>query len=405
MSSQGRQSRSASLMASRQSTNDLEDDRRTVNDRGFLEEQIKLLKSLDDRSREDLSQHLHFIYHLNQFYLGRSRVSNVESGSAQGSEGAKEIEANRRKSVVPSLKHRWRAWPLPVQQTPRLDLGVSPSDSLCEYLTSVMLRSAFAQTKLRENPQIFSADDELSAKICVPAIEHIKSSLDRLLIGIYRSREGYAAKEDPQAIDTIFRKRRHRFTESNIDAGPGPNDAIAAKKQRMDTNHSGDHLITQIYRQGSQQLLSATDVLQHAMLQSFPRKVLERTNERLESILWQPLGGGDGEHGKYLTLIEDKRGSAYFGSLTADGTTSVDGLEPVANAFLETDSRRVQIGDKQINRSMWEALDENQVQVAEAGCFDRDGFLEEIPGPGRTKESRRRNYKAKKRQELETRHA
>ncbi|KAF3909280.1 hypothetical protein ABW20_dc0107250 [Dactylellina cionopaga] len=403
-SDQARNSRSVSLALSRQSMDAPEGGKPRGHDRILLDEQVQLLKSLDDRQREDLAQHLLLTFHLNQYFKQGLQNPSRESeviGEPVGNGGEKNETP---KSNKVSLQRRWRAWPLPLRQTPRLEQGSSTSDSLRGCLTATLLRFASNKMGSREEKETFSADDDYSARFCAPASEHIMASLDRLLVGLYRSKEGYAANEAVQNIDTLFRKGRHRFGKRKGDKGSLQNnlnsDDRMTKKQRTGADSSVPST-TQAYRQGSQRLLSATDVFQHAMLQLFPLKVLQRGSERLESLFQLPPGG-DYQHNKYLTLIEGKQASAQFGSLKEEkDSNDADWMESTSRMFLKTDAERVQVGEKHVSRAMWEAYDEHKAQKTEAGCFDRDGFLEEIPGPGRTNENRRRNYKAKKRRELE----
>ncbi|KAF3909381.1 hypothetical protein AA313_de0200964 [Arthrobotrys entomopaga] len=393
-----------SLAASRQSTNGPEDPRQRL-DKNFLGDQFQLLKSLDDQLREDLAQHLLLTFHSNQYYQRTSRIPRLEPAPEEDLNQIEEPEKPKQNYPVPSLRRRWRAWPLPRHQTPRLEIECSSSDSLHQCLVAALLRSAAAKMNNREDAETFSADDETSSKICFSTSQHIMASLDKLLIGIYQSKEGYAANEAVQDVNSLFRKRRQRGgNQGDLDEEDVPStDHVATKKQKLHKSY-GSHSISQVYKQGSQRLLSAADILQHGMIQSVPRSVLQRASKRLE-ILLRPPPDIRHEHNKYLTLTESKHESIHIGFLDKYGDNSAHDMEFASYKFLGTDVERVQVGDKQISRSVWEAWDESKVQVAEAGCFDRDGFLEEIPGPGRTNENRRRKYRNKRSQELESHHS
>ncbi|KAK6538591.1 hypothetical protein TWF694_010169 [Orbilia ellipsospora] len=393
-----------SITASRLSTDHSEEPRKSL-DRNFLGDQFQILKSLDDQLREDLAQHLLLTFHSNQYYQQTLRAPRLELTSEENLDQHEESEKSNRNRLVPSLRRRWRAWPLPRHQTPRLELECNSSESLRQCLVAAILRSAAAKMNAREDAETFSADDETSSKVSASASQHIMTSLDKLLIGIYRSKEGYAANEAVQDVNSLFRKRRQRRgNEGDLDEEDVPStDHIATKRQKLHKSY-GSHSISQVYKQGSQRLLCAADILQHAMIQSVPRSILQRASKRLENLL-RPPPDIRCEQNKYLILSEGKHHDIHIGFLDKDGDNSADDMEFASHKFLGTDAERVQVGDKQISRAVWEAWDENKAQVAEAGCFDRDGFLEEIPGPGRTNENRRRNYRNKRNQVLESRHS
>ncbi|KAK6527228.1 hypothetical protein TWF281_010417 [Arthrobotrys megalospora] len=372
-------------------------------DRLQVEEHVQLLQSLDERLREDLAQHLLMTFHINTHYqqqpgtsMKGSNIASLEVDSDiedTTSRSNQEQGGGRLVVKATTLRRRWRAWPLPLEQTPRPEPGYISSGSLQDSLLATMLRYASAQMRTREETQNrFSADDTISEKLCSPATEHIVASLDRLLAGIYRSREGYAADQTVQNLNALLRKRKKRHRPSRE---PLCADDMVIKKQKVDASGRPR---SQVYRQGSQRLLSATDVFQHALVQSFPRGVLQRASERLGHLLQLPRNS---EHSSYFTLTETKQQPLKPGPLNKVSMVDVDGMGSLTPMFLGTDTERVQMGGKVINRTTWETWDENRAQVAEQGCFSRDGFLEEIPGQGRTNENRRRMRKEKKLQELE----
>ncbi|KAK6508626.1 hypothetical protein TWF506_010707 [Arthrobotrys conoides] len=368
-------------------------------DRLQVEEHVQLLQSLDEKLREDLAHHLLMTFHTNKHYQQHPKISPAgpDIASTQADSDIEEVAPNSNQAggrvVKPTtLLRRWRAWPLPLEQTPRPEPGYISSGSLQDSLLATMLRYASAQMRLRQSLAEFSADDTVSAALCSPAIERIVSSFDRMLAGIYRSREGYTADQTIQNLNALLRKRkkRHRTSREPLRA-----DDMVIKKQKTDTL---GRTTSQVYRQGSQGLLSATDVFQHALVQSFPRGVLQRASERLGRFLQLPRNA---DHASYITLVEAKQQSLQPSSLDDVSTVDVDGMGFLTPMFLGTDTERVHMGGKYISREMWETWDERKTQVAEEGCFGRDGFLEEIQGQGRTKENRRRMRKEKLLQELE----
>ncbi|KAK6333046.1 hypothetical protein TWF718_010870 [Orbilia javanica] len=368
-------------------------------DRLQVEEHVQLLQSLDEKLREDLARHLLMTFHTNKHYQQHPIIaptgpditsipvdSDIEDVTPDSNRGGGRI-------VKPTtLLRRWRAWPLPLEQAPRPEPGYISSGSLQDSLFATMLRYASAQMRLKQCLAEFSADDAVSETLCGPATERIVASFDRMLAGIYRSREGYAVDQTAQNLNALLRtrKKRHRTSREPLRA-----DDMVIKKQKTDTL---GRTTSQVYKQGSQKLLSATDVFQHALVQSFPRGVLQRASERLGRLLQLPQNA---DHASYITLAEAKQHPPRLGSLDDVSTVDIDGMGLLTPMFLGTDTERVHMGGKYITRAMWETWDERRAQVAEEGCFGRDGFLEEIPGQGRTKENRRRMHKEKKVQELE----
>ncbi|KAK6347293.1 hypothetical protein TWF696_007365 [Orbilia brochopaga] len=383
-------------------------------DRLVLEEQKQLLQSLDDQLREDLAQHLLLTFHLNRYFeevpRHLNRISEARIQPKEDALGRNEGKKKTSKAIpVPSRQHRWRAWPLQYNRAARSESKDNSPDLLQECITATMLRIASNQMRRRDGEHIFSADDELSARHCAPATQCVIAALDRLVVGLYRSREGYSANEAIQDPEASFRKRTHYFEDKDDDEAPQPTpdsstrSYIAVKRQRADPKSAGSSL-NWAYKQGSQRLLSHTDVFQHAMIQSFPHDVLRRAATRLEKIFNLP---SNGEHNTYITLAETKSSPIQLQKLNAEvqNMTDTGGMDSVSSIFLETDAPKAQLGDKVVSRSLWEAWAEDKLQAVESGCFERDGFLEKIPSQGRTTERRRRNYQAKRRRELETHHA
>ncbi|KAF3286162.1 hypothetical protein TWF970_009711 [Orbilia oligospora] len=351
-------------------------------DRFQVEEHVQLLQSLDEKLRGDLAHHLLMTFHTNKHYQQHPKISPAGPDITSTQEDsdiedvAPVLNEDSGKVVKPTtLLRRWRAWPLPLEQTPRPEPGYISSGSLQDSLLATML-----------------PDDTVSETLCRPAIERIVASFDRILAGIYRSREGYAADQTIQNLNSLLRRRKKRHRTS---CEPLHADDMVIKKQKTDTM---GRTTSQVYRQGSQRLLSATDVFQHALVQSFPRGVLERASERLGRLLKLPRNA---DHASFITLVEAKQQLPQPGSLDDVSTVDVDGMGFLTPMFLGTDTERVHMGGKYITRTMWETWDERKTQVAEEGCFGRNGFLEEIQGQGRTKENRRRMRKEKVLQELE----
>ncbi|KAF3257912.1 hypothetical protein TWF132_007671 [Orbilia oligospora] len=368
-------------------------------DRLQVEEHVQLLQSLDEKLRGDLAHHLLMTFHTNKHYQQHPKISPAGPGITSTQEDsdiedvAPILNEDSGKVVKPTtLLRRWRAWPLPLEQTPRPEPGYISSSSLQDSLLATMLRYASAQMRLSQSLAEFSADDTVSETLCRPAIERIVASFDRILAGIYRSREGYAADQTIQNLNSLLRRRKKRHRTS---CEPLRADDMVIKKQKTDTM---GRTTSQVYRQGSQRLLSATDVFQHALVQSFPRGVLERASERLGRLLKLPRNA---DHASFITLVESKQQLPQPGSLDDVSTVDVDGMGFLTPMFLGTDTERVHMGGKYITRTMWKTWDERKTQVAEEGCFGRNGFLEEIQGQGRTKENRRRMRKEKVLQELE----
>ncbi|RVD86199.1 uncharacterized protein DFL_004488 [Arthrobotrys flagrans] len=368
-------------------------------DRLQVEEHVQLLQSLDEKLREDLAYHLLMTFHTNKHYQQHPRITSagpdITSIQADSDieDAAPDSNGDGGRVVKPTaLLRRWRAWPLPLELTPRPEPGYVSSGSLQDSLLATMLRHASTQMRMRDSLAEFSADDTISETLCSPAIERIVASFDQMLASIYRSREGYAADQTIQNLHALLRKRkkRHRTSREPLRA-----DDMVIKKQKTD---SSGRTTSQVYRQGSQRLLSATDVFQHALIQSFPRGVLQRASERLGRLLRLPRNA---DHASYITLAEAKQQSPRPGSLNDVSTVDVDGMGSLTPMFLGADTERVHMGGKYITREMWETWDERRTQVAEEGCFSRDRFLEEIPGQGRTKEKRRRMRKEKHLQDLE----
>ncbi|KAF3092334.1 hypothetical protein TWF103_011301 [Orbilia oligospora] len=333
-------------------------------DRLQVEEHVQLLQSLDEKLRGDLAHHLLMTFHTNKHYQQHPKISPAGPDITSTQENS-DIE-----DVAPILNE----------------------DSGKDSLLATMLRYASAQMRLSQSLAEFSADDTVSETLCRPAIERIVASFDRILAGIYRSREGYAADQTIQNLNSLLRRRKKRHRTS---CEPLRADDMVIKKQKTDTM---GRTTSQVYRQGSQRLLSATDVFQHALVQSFPRGVLERASERLGRLLKLPRNA---DHASFITLVESKQQLPQHGSLDDVSTVDVDGMGFLTPMFLGTDTERVHMGGKYITRTMWETWDERKTQVAEEGCFGRNGFLEEIQGQGRTKENRRRMRKEKVLQELE----
>ncbi|KAF3172398.1 hypothetical protein TWF225_002224 [Orbilia oligospora] len=333
-------------------------------DRLQVEEHVQLLQSLDEKLRGDLAHHLLMTFHTNKHYQQHPKISPAGPGITSTQEDS-DIE-----DVAPILNE----------------------DSGKDSLLATMLRYASAQMRLSQSLAEFSADDTVSETLCRPAIERIVASFDRILAGIYRSREGYAADQTIQNLNSLLRRRKKRHRTS---CEPLRADDMVIKKQKTDTM---GRTTSQVYRQGSQRLLSATDVFQHALVQSFPRGVLERASERLGRLLKLPRNA---DHASFITLVESKQQLPQPGSLDDVSTVDVDGMGFLTPMFLGTDTERVHMGGKYITRTMWKTWDERKTQVAEEGCFGRNGFLEEIQGQGRTKENRRRMRKEKVLQELE----
>ncbi|KAF3159927.1 hypothetical protein TWF106_004793 [Orbilia oligospora] len=368
-------------------------------DRLQVEEHVQLLQSLDEKLRGDLAHHLLMTFHTNKHYQQHPKISPAgpDITSTQEDSDIEDVapalnEGSGKVFKPTTLLRRWRAWPLPLEQTPRPEPGYISSGSLQDSLLAKMLRYASAQMRLSQSLAEFSADDTVSETLCRPAIERIVASFDRILAGIYRSREGYAADQTIQNLNSLLRRRKKRHRTS---CEPLRADDMVIKKQKTDTM---GRTTSQVYRQGSQRLLSATDVFQHALVQSFPRGVLERASERLGRLLKLPRNA---DHASFITLVEAKQQLPQPGSLDDVSTVDVDGMGFLTPMFLGTDTERVHMGGKYITRTMWETWDERKTQVAEEGCFSRDGFLEEIQGQGRTKENRRRMRKEKVLQELE----
>ncbi|KAJ6256817.1 hypothetical protein Dda_8685 [Drechslerella dactyloides] len=382
-------------------------------DRLVLDEQRQLLQSLDDRLREDLAQHLLLTFHLNCYFRKAPRhLQNISQTRVQPTDETLGRNDGKKKtskaSSVPSRQHRWRAWPLQYNRAARLESADNSPDLLQECITATMLRIASSQMRRRDDEHAFSADDELSARVCVPATQCISAALDRLIVGLYRSREGYAANEAIQDPEASFRKRIHYFNDKGDDEAPqlapeSPNRSYTAIKRRKAGRKAADSSLNWAYKQGSQRLLSHTDVFQHAMIQSFPHAVLQRAATRLEKIFHLP---NDGDHSTYMTLTETKSGHTQVQRLNpkGQGTKGTGGMESLNGIFLETDATQAQFSDKVVSRSLWEAWTEDKLQAVEGGCFDRDGYLEKIPEQGWTAK-RRRNYQAKRRRELETHNA
>ncbi|TGJ65879.1 hypothetical protein EYR41_009816 [Orbilia oligospora] len=348
-------------------------------DRLQVEEHVQLLQSLDEKLRGDLAHHLLMTFHTNKHYQQHPKISPAGPGITSTQEDS-DIE-----DVAPILNED-------SGKTPRPEPGYISSSSLQDSLLATMLRYASAQMRLSQSLAEFSADDTVSETLCRPAIERIVASFDRILAGIYRSREGYAADQTIQNLNSLLRRRKKRHRTS---CEPLRADDMVIKKQKTDTM---GRTTSQVYRQGSQRLLSATDVFQHALVQSFPRGVLERASERLGRLLKLPRNA---DHASFITLVESKQQLPQPGSLDDVSTVDVDGMGFLTPMFLGTDTERVHMGGKYITRTMWKTWDERKTQVAEEGCFGRNGFLEEIQGQGRTKENRRRMRKEKVLQELE----
>ncbi|KAK6349317.1 hypothetical protein TWF730_010066 [Orbilia blumenaviensis] len=370
-------------------------------DRLQVEEHVQLLQSLDEKLREDLSQHLLMTFHTNKYYqqYPNIRSTGLDSTTMEVDENVENTTPNPNKDSGRAIKattllRRWRAWPLNIEQTPRPEQGYISSGSLQDYLLATMLRYASVQMRARRRPSEMSADDNISETLCTPAIERIVESLDRLLVGIYRSKEGYAVDQSIQNLDALLRKGKKRHRTSHEPLRP---DDMVIKKQKTDAL---GRTTSQVYRQGSQRLLSATDIFQHALVQSFPRGVLKRASERLGRLLKLPEST---DQTNCITLFEAKQQPHRVESLDKSSTVDVDEMESLTPMFLGTDIDRVHMGGKYISRAAWESWDENRALVAEEGCFGRDGFLEEIPGQGRTNENRRRMRKEKKLQEMEAR--
>ncbi|KAK6512532.1 hypothetical protein TWF481_001417 [Arthrobotrys musiformis] len=368
-------------------------------DRLQVEEHVQLLQALDERLREDLAHHLLMTFHTNKHYEQDLKTASADADPTDEQAGsstkdvAPDLNRGRGRGIKPtSLLPRWRAWPLPLEKTPRPEPGYISSSPLQDCLLATTLRYASAQMRMRKGLAEFSADDANSEALCGPAIERIVASFDRMLAGIYRSREGYAADQASQNLDALLRRRkkRHRTSREPLRA-----DDMVISEQKTDVPR---RTTSQVYRQGSQRLLTATDVFQHALVQSFPRGVLQRASDRLGILLQQPRNA---DHASYITLVESKQQSPQPGSLDDVSTVDVDGMGCLTPMFLGTDTERVHMGGKYITRSMWETWDERRTQVAEEGCFSRDGFLEEIPEQGRTNKKRRQMHKEKKLQELE----
>ncbi|KAF3938808.1 hypothetical protein ABW19_dt0204036 [Dactylella cylindrospora] len=458
-SSRRTESRATSIAGSRRSVESLSTGQ-YERDRLLEEDQKLLLGSLDDREREDLAKQLVLTSHLNHYYdktgdrhleLGQDQDAENDESDSGGQRAVgqdnRENQGGRssRAFKAPSSRRGWRAWPLPTYQTPRLELSDSPSSSLRNTLVSTILRQAKEQMRSREGEKVFSADDETSAAVCNPAVEKVMVGLDYLLVSLYRSREGYAADESLQDMGSMFRKRRYRGVREDGEDGEDKivekgssaisegqnNDNTNEEKEDGDGHEENDYSIesrqqlpgnleteerilkakrrkvdagpsslpfTRAYRQGSQRLLSATDVFQHALIQSFPRGVLHRASQRLDQI-FQYAPEGVLAHKNYLTLLEANQDCLSIGTLGTEVDTS--SMASLGRLFLETDADRLAIGDRLVNRSMWEAWAAHKKQSTEGGAFGRDGFLVEVPAQSRTKESRRQRYQEKKRQELD----
>lgn len=424
--SQGRQERSASVQTLRTSRATSEDVPRQINKELFADNR-DLLRSLDDMAREDLSKHLLLNFHLNRYYndviqkrgsLERPKDGYIVIDEEEEDEDAEDRLSKASRStnekalgaLIPSRRRGWRGWPLDLSQVPRLEQDTGITESLKSCLLAATLRHATAQMRSREDADahVFSADDDVSSKVCGSSINKVVTMLDQLLASMYRSREGYAANQSLQNLEALYRNRRTRSDPEDIPREATTLDESSPHKRRKleagfvpsgEQNGQAANSKPRSKRQASQKLNSETEVMQHALVQSFPLPVLQRTARRLDVIL-KSSRANMLDRNQYILLAERKED--YAGLLRLTGDRHGANIAPLGSSVQEIHNGMERSGS---SPDSWATLSGSHMfskRLAADDCFRNDGFLEEIPGQGWSNERRRRNYQNRRRQEKET---
>ncbi|OQO08551.1 hypothetical protein B0A48_06421 [Cryoendolithus antarcticus] len=309
-------------------------------------EELALATHLDQLRAGDLSVHLYNAHAL------KARLYKAQAADDANLWSSKQqwMQRNENDEIAWHPGQHWTAWPMSAEDVPRLRedtdepsdedglrslaTATTPAEDLDGEVLAAMLRDAKGRFRRRtwiSDPSIanavpkdmsepplqiqhaklsahdpahdtrydvpqftvdvpqFSADDEVASTLLRPAVSHVMSKLDDLLIALHRSRLGHVKSshaEADQSDRTKARKRKRR--------DPAEVDEISAEKVNRLSSSSDSQVATgkSSSRPSGRQTLRCRDwseVLGMAALTGWDSAVLDRTATRCSNLFGEEM--------------------------------------------------------------------------------------------------------------------